>query len=125
LDGPEVAASPSEVLPPRDEALTRLTAHDPVKVEAIDFPFFALLTMPERAQTLGLSPATAEPDWTCDRLCLHAELAHTGHLKKSEKTAAALRGLGQFRRTLDNDPCPGARSSGGRQERPQGCECSA
>src|SRR5262249_1783184 len=38
LDASAAAASPSEDSPPLDEALTRLTAHDPVKVEAIQLP---------------------------------------------------------------------------------------
>src|SRR4051794_36352315 len=74
----EVAESmllaPSEDLLALDEALTRLTAHDPTKAEVVQLRFFAGLTMPEIAQTLGVSLATAERYWTYARLWLYAEL---------------------------------------------------
>jgi RNA polymerase sigma factor (TIGR02999 family) len=69
-----MAQAPSEDLLALDEALTRLTAHDPIKAEVVKLRFFAGLTMPEVAQTLGLSLATAERYWTYARLWLYAEL---------------------------------------------------
>jgi RNA polymerase sigma factor (TIGR02999 family) len=79
----EVAESllvaPSEDLLAVDEALTRLTAHDPTKAEVVKLRFFAGLTMPEIARTLGLSLATAERYWTYARLWLYAELADTDY----------------------------------------------
>jgi RNA polymerase sigma factor (TIGR02999 family) len=75
----EVAESmvqaPSEDLLALDEALTRLTAHDPIKAEVVTLRFFAGLTMPEVAQALDLSLATAERYWTYARTWLYAELA--------------------------------------------------
>jgi RNA polymerase sigma factor (TIGR02999 family) len=75
----EVAESlvqaPSEDLDALDEALTRLTAHDPIKAEVVKLRFFAGLTMPEIAQALELSLATVERYWTYARLWLFAELA--------------------------------------------------
>ena len=69
---------PSEDLLALDEALTRLTAHDPIKAEVVKLRFFAGLTMPEVAQSLGLSLATAERYWTYARTWLYAELAEEG-----------------------------------------------
>ena len=66
--------APSEDLPALDEALTRLTDHDPVKAEVVKLRFFAGLTMPEVARSLNLSLATAERYWTYARLWLYAEL---------------------------------------------------
>jgi RNA polymerase sigma factor (TIGR02999 family) len=75
----EVAESmvqaPSEDLLALDEALTRLTAHDPIKAEVVKLRFFAGLTMPEVAQSLDLSLTTAERYWTYARTWLYAELA--------------------------------------------------
>jgi RNA polymerase sigma factor (TIGR02999 family) len=66
--------APPEDLTALDEVLTRLAAHDPIKAEVVKLRFFAGLTMPEIAQALGLSLATAERYWTYSRLWLHAEL---------------------------------------------------
>jgi DNA-directed RNA polymerase specialized sigma24 family protein len=59
--------------------LTRLTAHDPAKAEVVNLRFFAGLTMPEIAQSLDLSLATAERYWTYARLWLYAELTDADH----------------------------------------------
>jgi RNA polymerase sigma factor (TIGR02999 family) len=75
LDAVEsLVEAPSEDLEALDEALTRLTTHDPVKAEVVKLRFFAGLTMPEVARTLSLSLATAERYWTYARLWLYAEL---------------------------------------------------
>ena len=68
------AKEPSEDLPALDEALTRLAAHDPIKAEVVKLRFFAGLTMPEIAQVLKISLATAERHWTYARTWLYAEL---------------------------------------------------
>jgi RNA polymerase sigma factor (TIGR02999 family) len=67
--------APSEDLLALDEALTRLTEHDPIKAEVVKLRFFAGLTMPEIAQALDISLATAERYWTYARTWLYAELA--------------------------------------------------
>jgi RNA polymerase sigma factor (TIGR02999 family) len=67
--------TPSEDLLALDEALTRLTAHDPIKAEVVKLRFFAGLTMPEVAQSLDLSLATVERYWTYARTWLYAELS--------------------------------------------------
>jgi RNA polymerase sigma factor (TIGR02999 family) len=70
---------PSEDLLALDEALTRLTAHDPRRAEVVKLRFFAGLSMQEIAQTLGLSLATVERNWTYARLWLYAELTDPDH----------------------------------------------
>jgi RNA polymerase sigma factor (TIGR02999 family) len=57
-----------------DVALTRLAAEDPAKAELVKLRFFAGLTMPEIAQVLKISLATAERHWTYARTWLYAEL---------------------------------------------------
>ena len=79
LDAAEsLVQAPSEDLLALDEALTRLTAHDPVKAEVVKLRFFAGLTMPEVARTLNISLATAERHWTYARTWLYAELPDVG-----------------------------------------------
>jgi RNA polymerase sigma factor (TIGR02999 family) len=58
-----------------DDALERLAAKQPVKAELVKLRFFAGLTMPEAAQALDISLATAERYWTFARSWLYAELA--------------------------------------------------
>jgi RNA polymerase sigma factor (TIGR02999 family) len=65
---------PSEDLEALDEALSRLTAHQPIKAEVVKLRFFAGLTMPEVARSLDISLTTAERYWTYARLWLYAEL---------------------------------------------------
>jgi RNA polymerase sigma factor (TIGR02999 family) len=66
-----------------DEALTRLAEKQPQKAELVKLRFFAGLTMPEAAQALGVSLATAERWWTFARSWLYAELADLEPRKKS------------------------------------------
>jgi RNA polymerase sigma factor (TIGR02999 family) len=58
-----------------DEALSRLAAEAPAKAELVKLRFFAGLAMPEAAEALGVSLATAERYWTYARTWLYAELA--------------------------------------------------
>jgi RNA polymerase sigma factor (TIGR02999 family) len=73
-DACPVVEPPSDDLLALDEALTRLAERDPVRAELVKLRFFAGLTMPEAAQALGLSLATAERHWTFVRTWLYAEL---------------------------------------------------
>jgi RNA polymerase sigma factor (TIGR02999 family) len=57
-----------------DEALTKLARDEPAKAELVKLRFFAGLTMPEVADVLGISLATAERHWTYARTWLYAEL---------------------------------------------------
>lgn len=68
------AESPPVDLLLLDEALTRLEALAPKRAELVKLRFFAGLTMPEAARTLGISLATAERYWTYARSWLYAEL---------------------------------------------------
>jgi RNA polymerase sigma factor (TIGR02999 family) len=69
-----IVQPPSDDLLALDEALTRLAAQDPIRAELVKLRFFAGLTMPEVAQVLSLSLATAERHWTFVRTWLFAEL---------------------------------------------------
>ena len=61
-----------------DGALDKLAASFPPKAQVVKLRFFAGLTMPEVAASLGISLATAERHWTFARSWLYAELADTG-----------------------------------------------
>jgi RNA polymerase sigma factor (TIGR02999 family) len=58
-----------------DMALDKLAAIDPAKAQVVKLRFFAGLTMPETAEALGISLATAERHWAFARSWLYAELA--------------------------------------------------
>jgi RNA polymerase sigma factor (TIGR02999 family) len=66
--------SPSDDLLALDEALTRLAAADPKRAKLVQLRFFAGLTMPEAAEVLGISLATAERWWSFTRVWLYAEM---------------------------------------------------
>ncbi len=73
-------AAPQSEMPPEDllaldEALDKLAKEEPAKAELVKLRFFAGLTMPEVADVLGISLATAERRWTYARTWLFAELA--------------------------------------------------
>ena len=57
-----------------DEALTRLAAKDPERAKLVELRFFAGLTMPQVADVLGVSLATAERRWAYTKAWLLAEL---------------------------------------------------
>lgn len=57
-----------------DEALTRFAAMDPKKAELVKLRFFAGMTIPEAADILQISHATAERYWTFARVWLFHEL---------------------------------------------------
>jgi RNA polymerase sigma factor (TIGR02999 family) len=72
-------AAPKPEMPPEDllaldEALDKLAKEEPAKAELVKLRFFAGLTMPEVAEALGVSLATAERHWTYARTWLYAEL---------------------------------------------------
>ena len=58
-----------------DEALTKLAAAEPVKAELVTLRFFGGLTLPEAAEVLGVSVATAERYWTFAKSWLFTELS--------------------------------------------------
>ena len=75
LDEALPAAMPRDDLVALDEALTRFAQREPAKAELVKLRFFAGLTLPQAAQVLGISPATAQRHWTYARTWLYAELA--------------------------------------------------
>ena len=58
-----------------DRALTSLEATDPQAAQLVKLRFFAGLTMPQAAESLGVSLRTAERNWTWARAWLHRALA--------------------------------------------------
>jgi RNA polymerase sigma factor (TIGR02999 family) len=57
-----------------DEALERLEKTDPRAAAVVKLRFFAGLTMPQAADALGVSLATAENDWAYAKCCLRLQL---------------------------------------------------
>jgi len=74
LDSGLAGEVPDQDLVALDEALARFAEIDPVKAELVKLRFFAGLTVPQAAETLGVSVATAERYWTYARVWLYAEL---------------------------------------------------
>jgi RNA polymerase sigma factor (sigma-70 family) len=70
-----VQEAPSLDILALDEALTKLAAAEPAKAELVKLRFFAGLTMPQAADALGVSLATAERYWTFAKAWLYSELA--------------------------------------------------
>lgn len=58
-----------------DEALKKLAEEDPVKVDLVKLRFFAGLTIPQAAEALGISHATAERYWKYAKAWLHHEVS--------------------------------------------------
>ncbi len=58
-----------------DEALGRLEELDPTKAKLVKLRYFAGLTIPQAAEALEISIATANRYWTYARAWLHEELA--------------------------------------------------
>jgi RNA polymerase sigma factor (TIGR02999 family) len=79
IDPDQVAAPErSAELLALDEALTRLAVADPRKAQLVELRHFARLTVDEAAAALGVSPATADRDWSFARAWLHRELGDPG-----------------------------------------------
>ena len=65
---------PAEDLLSIDEALTELARVNPAKAELVRLRFYAGMSVPEAAEALGVSVATAERYWTYARSWLYCEL---------------------------------------------------
>ncbi len=57
-----------------DEAIARLAQVNPSKAELVRLRFYAGMSVPEAAKTLGVSTATAERYWTYARSWLYCDL---------------------------------------------------
>ena len=76
LEGLEAAVPGSDdELLAVNEAVERLEKLDPAKAELVKLRYFGGLTIPEAAQTLGISVTTANRYWAYARAWLHEELA--------------------------------------------------
>ncbi len=75
LDSIDVAmeATPEDILRVH-EALDDLAAEDPVKADLVKLRFFVGLRIPEAAEILGISPATAKRHWAYSRAWLYDAL---------------------------------------------------
>jgi RNA polymerase sigma factor (TIGR02999 family) len=74
--------APSEVVAPEisqdllalDEALERLSEHDPQSAKLVKLRYFAGLTIPQAAEILGVSPRKADFLWSFARAWLRREI---------------------------------------------------
>jgi len=72
-----VEAAPAALLA-INEVLDDFAREDPVKAELVKLRFFAGLSLPQAAQTLGLSLATAKRSWAFSRAWLYRHLTKSG-----------------------------------------------
>jgi len=78
LDDVDVAATADDdTLLSLNEALDKFAAEAPGKAELVKLRYFAGLSIPEAAQALGISEATAKRHWAYARAWLFAELKRT------------------------------------------------
>jgi RNA polymerase sigma factor (TIGR02999 family) len=61
-----------------DEALTKLAAANPQAAQLVQLRYFAGLSIPEAAQTLGIAPRSADRIWAYARAWLHQEITGAG-----------------------------------------------
>jgi len=71
-----------------DEALNRFASEEPAKAELVKLRFFAGLTIPQAAELLGISEATAERYWTFARAWLYSELERPGETQANSKKSS-------------------------------------
>jgi RNA polymerase sigma factor (TIGR02999 family) len=86
LELAELAGSePQEDLLALDEALTKLAATDKQAADLIQLRYFAGLSLPDVARTMGISPRTADRIWAFARAWLHQEIAGTDSGSKASE----------------------------------------
>jgi RNA polymerase sigma factor (TIGR02999 family) len=76
LSLPEVA----DELLALDEALTEFARKHPDKAELVNLRYFAGLTVDEAAQSLAISPSTADRHWTFARAWLYRRIVGDAEL---------------------------------------------
>lgn len=74
----EMCAEPKEDLLALDDALIKLSELDARAAELVQLLYFAGLTLPEAANTLGISPRTASRLWAFARAWLRNEIEGQG-----------------------------------------------
>jgi RNA polymerase sigma factor (TIGR02999 family) len=67
-----------------DIALTDLACFDPRKAKIVELRYFAGLSIPETAETLGVSPMTIKREWAIARAWLYDKLKGTSHRAPAE-----------------------------------------
>ena len=77
------APEPSEDLLALDEALTQLAAADPVAAQLVQLRYFGVLSIPEAARALAISPRTADRLWAYARAWLHRKIQRAGPVDDS------------------------------------------
>jgi RNA polymerase sigma factor (TIGR02999 family) len=77
------APDPRDDLIALDAALSRLAKVDPQAAKLVDLRHFAGLSVAEAAETLGISPRTADRVWAFARAWLYRELTDTAADPKS------------------------------------------
>ncbi len=70
-----ITRDPGEDLVALDAALSKFANASPEKADLVKLRFFAGMTIPEAAEALGISHATAERNWTYARTWLYCELS--------------------------------------------------
>jgi RNA polymerase sigma factor (TIGR02999 family) len=62
-----------------DEALAKLALEDPIKAELVKLRYFVGLSIPEAAETLGISESSAKRYWSYARAWLYNQLSAPAH----------------------------------------------
>ena len=82
--GCTLANQPCEDILALDEVLEKFASVDSQKAELVKLRFFVGMTIPEAAEALGVSHATAERYWTYARVWLYCELGDDAAAKKED-----------------------------------------
>ena len=76
VDGPQDGSGASaDDLLALDEAMAAFEAHDPNRARLVKLRYFAGLTLPEAAEAMGISLATAKRHWVYARAWIYGMLA--------------------------------------------------
>jgi RNA polymerase sigma factor (TIGR02999 family) len=78
-----LAETPHDDILDLDEALQRLRLEDPVKADLVQLRYFAGLTLPQAAEALGISRATADRYWSYAKSWLYVALTEGADSKNS------------------------------------------
>jgi len=73
----EFSSQDAEALIALDESLNRLSKLDERQSQVVECRFFGGMTIPETAETLGISTATVERDWAIAKAWLYRDMQQT------------------------------------------------